>query len=77
MSAELTSMLLSFQPDSPELAKRRDYDSKARYFVSQLANVPSALWVKGADTQQDVLSVGQTCGITGATADSADIEPRR
>ncbi|RYN25725.1 hypothetical protein AA0113_g5090 [Alternaria arborescens] len=57
MSAELTTILLSFQPDSPELAKRRDYDTKARQFVSQLSNISSTSWTKGADTQQDVLSI--------------------
>ncbi|KAI4942033.1 hypothetical protein J4E91_010420 [Alternaria rosae] len=57
MSAELTSILLSFQPDSPDLVKRREYDSKARSFVTQLNNIPSSQWSKGANTNQDILSI--------------------
>jgi COP9 signalosome complex subunit 3 len=52
MSTELTTILLSFQPDSPELAKRRDYDSKARSFVSQLNAIQPSNWSKG-----DVLQI--------------------
>lgn len=58
MAAELSSLLLSFQPDSPEVEKRRDYDSKARSFVAQLSNVSAPHWLKGADTAQDVFAVG-------------------
>jgi hypothetical protein len=77
MSGELTSILLSFQPDSPELEKRRDYDTKARHFVSQLSNIPSAPWSKGADTSQDVLSVRQMVCINLESADFPDTQPRR
>jgi COP9 signalosome complex subunit 3 len=72
MSAELTTILLSFQPDSPELVKRRDYDTKARQFVSQLSNISSTSWTKGADTQQDVLSVRKTYRIGLQTAEFLD-----
>jgi COP9 signalosome complex subunit 3 len=63
MAAELVNILLSFQPDSPELEKRRDYDTKARNFVKQLDNISASHWNKGADTQQDVLTVRRTLGI--------------
>ena len=62
MSADLSSLLLSFQPDSPDVEKRRDYDLKARSFVAQLSNVSAPHWVKGADTSQDVLVVGMLPG---------------
>ena len=57
MSAEFTSILLQFQPESPELKQRRDYDQAARSFVSQLANISAGHWLKAADTPQDVLTV--------------------
>ncbi|KNG50610.1 checkpoint protein kinase [Stemphylium lycopersici] len=57
MSGELATILLSFDPNSPDVEKRRDYDSKARSFVSQLSNMPASQWLKGADTEQDPLVV--------------------
>ncbi len=57
MSADLMNILLQFQPESPELKHRRDYDQAARNFVQQLSNISQGHWVKGADTQQDVLTV--------------------
>lgn len=57
MSAELVSILLQFQPDAPELKQRREYDTAARAFVLQLSNISASHWLKGADTQQDVLEV--------------------
>lgn len=54
---ELASVLLQFQPDSPELKQKRDYDIAARNFVSQLANFPASHWLKGIDTPQDVFTV--------------------
>jgi COP9 signalosome complex subunit 3 len=57
MSADLISLLLQFQPDSPQLKQRREYDQQARNFVSQLSNVSPSHWQKGADTPQDVLTV--------------------
>ncbi|KAJ4375042.1 hypothetical protein N0V83_002121 [Neocucurbitaria cava] len=57
MSAELTSILLQFQPESPDLKHKRDYDQAARSFVSQLASISAAHWLKGAETAQDVLPV--------------------
>jgi hypothetical protein len=57
MSADLVSLLLQFQPDSPQLKQRREYDQQARNFVSQLSNVSPSHWQKGADTPQDVLTV--------------------
>lgn len=57
MSAELVTILLQFQPDAPEVKQRRDYDAAARAFLVQLSNIPAAHWAKGADTQQDVLTV--------------------
>ncbi|KAF1848546.1 uncharacterized protein K460DRAFT_334779 [Cucurbitaria berberidis CBS 394.84] len=57
MSAELTSILLQFQPESPEVKQKRDYDQAARSFVAQLANISAGHWLKAADTPQDVLEV--------------------
>ncbi|KAF1834309.1 hypothetical protein BDW02DRAFT_342711 [Decorospora gaudefroyi] len=57
MSADLTGILLSFQPDSPDVEKRRDYDVKARNFASQLSNISASHWSKGIDTEQDVLTI--------------------
>lgn len=58
MSGELATILLSFEPNSPDVEKRCDYDSKARSFVSQLSNISASQWLKGADTEQDPLVVG-------------------
>ncbi|CAA9957178.1 hypothetical protein CFE70_000753 [Pyrenophora teres f. teres 0-1] len=57
MSAGLVSQLLGFplQSSTPEAETRREYDANARTFAAQLANVPAAQWLKGADTDQDVL----------------------
>ncbi|KAF2853966.1 hypothetical protein T440DRAFT_295268 [Plenodomus tracheiphilus IPT5] len=57
MAADLVKTLLQFQPESPELKQRRDYDKAARDFVLQLSNIPASTWSKGAETQQDVLTV--------------------
>ncbi|KAF2027902.1 hypothetical protein EK21DRAFT_114390 [Setomelanomma holmii] len=57
MTADLVTVLLQFQPESPELKQRRDYDQAARSFVSQLSNISASHWSKGADTPQDVLAV--------------------
>jgi COP9 signalosome complex subunit 3 len=57
MSADIATVLLQFQPDSPEFESRRDYDQAARNFVLQLSNISSSHWSKGADTPQDVLTV--------------------
>lgn len=57
MAADIASILLQFQPESPELKQKRDYDLAARTFVSQLSNISAGHWVKGADTQQDVLTI--------------------
>jgi COP9 signalosome complex subunit 3 len=57
MTADLVNLCLQFQPESPELKQKRDYDQQARNFVSQLSNVSPAHWQKGADTPQDVLTV--------------------
>ncbi|KAF2878117.1 hypothetical protein BDV95DRAFT_509836 [Massariosphaeria phaeospora] len=57
MSSDLLSLLLSFQPDAPELQQKRDYDHAARQFVIQLYNVQQHYFLKGADTPQDVLSI--------------------
>ncbi|KAF1945779.1 hypothetical protein EJ02DRAFT_473705 [Clathrospora elynae] len=57
MSAELVSLLLQFQPDSPQLKTRLDYDRAARNFVSQVSNISASHWSKGADTPQDVLTI--------------------
>lgn len=59
MAADLLTLLLSFQPDTPGQEKRREYDANARSFVTQLANVPAAQWSKAADTEQDILAVRQ------------------
>jgi hypothetical protein len=77
MSAELTTILLSFQPDSPELVQRREYDAKARQFVSQLSPISSTHWSKGAETPQDVLSVSPVCCIDLEIANFTDTQPRR
>jgi hypothetical protein len=77
MADNLASILLSFQPDSPELEKRREYDSRARSFVSQLSTISPSHWTKGADTQQDVLTVRRARGVSWGSTDCTDTEPRR
>jgi hypothetical protein len=57
MSADLVSILFQFQPDSPELKQKLEYDQQARSFVAQLSNISASHWQKGADTPQDVLEV--------------------
>jgi COP9 signalosome complex subunit 3 len=57
MSAELASLLLSFQPDDPELKQKRDYDTSARNFVQQVAAIADQHFLKGANTPQDILEV--------------------
>jgi hypothetical protein len=57
MSADLVNILLSFQPESPELKQKLEYDQQARSFVAQLSNISASHWQKGADTPQDVLEV--------------------
>ncbi|KAI8938246.1 hypothetical protein NX059_005906 [Plenodomus lindquistii] len=57
MAAELVKMLLQFQPDSPDLKQRRDYDQAARSFVLQLSNISASHWSKSTETQQDVLTI--------------------
>ncbi|KAF2259456.1 hypothetical protein CC78DRAFT_537069 [Lojkania enalia] len=56
-SEQLLNLLLSFQPDAPELRQKRDYDSQVRSFVNQVANIPGQHYQKGADTPQDVLEL--------------------
>jgi hypothetical protein len=77
MADNLVSILLSFQPDSPELEKRRDYDNAARNFVSQVSTISQSHWNKGADTQQDVLTVRRTRSVAWGCTDSVDTQPRR
>jgi COP9 signalosome complex subunit 3 len=57
MSADLVTVLLSFQPDSPELQQRREYDRQAREFVKQISGFTQAQFLKGADSPQDPLDV--------------------
>ncbi|KAF9694984.1 hypothetical protein EKO04_006739 [Ascochyta lentis] len=57
MTADLTTILLQFQPEAAELKSRQKYDQAARQFVIQLNNIPASQWLKGADTPQDVLEV--------------------
>jgi COP9 signalosome complex subunit 3 len=57
MSSDIATISLQFQPDNPDFKTRRDYDQAARSFVSQLSNLSSSAWSKGADTPQDVLTV--------------------
>lgn len=58
MTADLTTLLLQFQPEAEELSSRQKYDQAARQFATQLNNVSASHWTKGADTAQDVLEVG-------------------
>ncbi|OAL01262.1 hypothetical protein IQ06DRAFT_293363 [Phaeosphaeriaceae sp. SRC1lsM3a] len=57
MAVDLVELLLEFQPDSPELKHKRDYDQQARKFVSELSNVSASQWQKGADSPQDALTL--------------------
>lgn len=59
MTADLTTVLLQFQPEAEELKSRQKYDQAARQFVTQLNNISASHWSKGADTPQDVLEVGR------------------
>lgn len=60
MSAELANLLLSFQPDAPELKQKLDYHKQSRSFVQEVSNVSGQHFLKGADTSQDVLEVPLT-----------------
>ncbi|CAI6334652.1 unnamed protein product [Periconia digitata] len=57
MAAELLNSLLAFQPDAPEVKDRREYDRHAREFIDTLHKCSQSLFLKGADTPQDVLNV--------------------
>jgi COP9 signalosome complex subunit 3 len=57
MASDLLSVAVAFQPDAPENKLRRAYDERARAFVTQLNSITQSQWQKGADTQQDVLTV--------------------
>jgi COP9 signalosome complex subunit 3 len=69
MSADLVSILLQFQPESPEVKQKLEYDQQARSFVAQLSNISASHWQKGADTPQDVLEV---CVLRRALARTTD-----
>ncbi|KAF2711703.1 hypothetical protein K504DRAFT_475490 [Pleomassaria siparia CBS 279.74] len=56
-SAELFGVLVSFQPDAPEVQQKRDYDAQARDFVQRVANIGPSHFLKGADTSQDLLDM--------------------
>ncbi|KAF2739397.1 hypothetical protein EJ04DRAFT_484181 [Polyplosphaeria fusca] len=55
MSSELLQALWSFQPDSPEVQQKREYDHQARQFRHQVSNISTSHFLKGAETPQDVL----------------------
>ncbi|KAJ4366578.1 hypothetical protein N0V95_000245 [Ascochyta clinopodiicola] len=57
MTADLTTILLQFQPEAAELKSRQKYDQAARQFVTQLNGTSASQWLKGADTPQDVLEI--------------------
>jgi hypothetical protein len=57
MASDLLSVCVNFQHDAAENKLRRTYDERARHFVSQLNNISQGNWLKGADTQQDLLAV--------------------
>ncbi|KAH9861608.1 hypothetical protein J1614_011360 [Plenodomus biglobosus] len=57
MAAELVKILLDFQPDSPALKQRCDYDQAARGFLLRLSNISPSLWSKAGESQQDVLTI--------------------
>lgn len=57
MSDTLLNILLSFQPEAPELNTRRDYDQAARTFASEISNISASHWQKGADAPNDALTV--------------------
>ncbi|KZM25342.1 hypothetical protein ST47_g3537 [Ascochyta rabiei] len=56
MTADLTTILLQFQPEAAELKSRQKYDQAARQFVIQLNGTSASQWLKGADTPQDILN---------------------
>lgn len=64
MSADLVAVLLSFQPDAPQLEQRREYDRQAREFVKQISGLTQAQFLKGADSPQDPLNVCQLRNIS-------------
>lgn len=76
MAAELPTLLLQFQPESEELRSRQKYDQAARQFVKQLDNVSSSHWLKGAETPQDVLEVGEAVRRIGLGLTERDPQPR-
>ncbi|KAJ4346978.1 uncharacterized protein N0V89_010911 [Didymosphaeria variabile] len=57
MSAETINSLLSFQPDAPELQRKREYDREAREFVKHINGSTPVTFLKGADSPQDPLNV--------------------
>ena len=57
MASDLFTLLVSFQPDAPELKQKTKYDAEVRAFINQLHSVNSSYFLKGADTPQDVLEV--------------------
>ncbi|KAF2012028.1 hypothetical protein BU24DRAFT_412563 [Aaosphaeria arxii CBS 175.79] len=57
MSGEVISLLLSFQPDSPEFKSKREYDIQARRFAHDIANLSPQHFARGADTSQDILEI--------------------
>lgn len=65
MSAELLNLLLSFQPDSPDLKSKLEYHTQARQFAIQVANISGQHFLKGADTSQDVLEVNRPADFKG------------
>jgi hypothetical protein len=76
MSADLVNILLSFQPESPELKQKLEYDQQARSFVAQLSNISASHWQKGADTPQDVLEVSAYHEMLDTSLTTLDTEPR-
>ncbi|KAF2661735.1 hypothetical protein K491DRAFT_586770 [Lophiostoma macrostomum CBS 122681] len=57
MSADLLSLLFSFQPDAEELKQKTAYDTQVQQFIRQVSNVSAQHFQKGAETQQDVLEL--------------------
>lgn len=58
MSSDVLGLLVSFQPDDPDLKSKREYDVQARRFIDDIVRkISPQAYLRGADTPQDLLEV--------------------
>ncbi|OCK79465.1 hypothetical protein K432DRAFT_330100 [Lepidopterella palustris CBS 459.81] len=55
--ADLLSLLFSFQPDSPDIKSKLDYDRQIRTYIDSVLRIPVPVYLKGADSAQDLLEI--------------------